>query len=231
MLPYSFSTRDTPRLGCAGKGARFAARLSGIRVFLPRSGLVQQFIQPDAASRHGLIQALERMTPQAQQLEKAARLAAVTQKVGFALWQLQELEDIAAQYFVLLVQAKKGMGLAEGNALVEKAQAKTFGATLHQIAKAGLISPEMEERFAKLLAERNWLVHRSRAESRSAIHAGEAMTILVDRLEAMADEALALLKYIGVETSSFGQQHGVSMQHVEKISKQLLAQWHAVDAL
>jgi len=171
------------------------------------------------------------MTTPTQQLEKAERLATVTQNVGFALWQLQELEGIAAQYFVLLVQAKKGMGLAEGNALVEKAQTKTFGTTLHQIAKAGLISPELEERFAKLLAERNWLVHRSRAESRSAIHAGEAMTILVGRLKAMADEALALLKYIGVETSSFVQKHGVSIQYVEKISKQLLEQWHATDAL
>jgi hypothetical protein len=171
------------------------------------------------------------MSTLAQQLENAERLGTVTQNVGFALWQLQELEGIAAQYFVLLAQAKKGMGLAEGNALVEKAQAKTFGTTLHQIAKAGLISPGLEERFAKLLAERNWLVHRSRAESRSAIHSDKAMTILVGRLEAMADEALALLKYIDVETSSFVQKHGVSMQYVEKVSKQLLEQWHAADAL
>lgn len=171
------------------------------------------------------------MTTLAQQLERADRLTTVTQNVGFALWQLQELEGVAAGYFVLLVQAKKGMGLAAGSALVEKAQAKTFGATLHQIAKAGLISPEMEGRFEKILAERNWLVHRSRAESRNAIHNAKAMAALVARLEAMADEALALLKHIGGETTSFVQQHGVSTDYVEQVSKQLLEQWHAADAL
>ncbi|KVW94234.1 hypothetical protein [Thiobacillus denitrificans] len=171
------------------------------------------------------------MTTLAQQLEKADRLATVTQGVGFALWQLQELEGVAAQHFVLLVQAKKGMGLAEGNALVEKAQTKTFGATLHQIAKAGLISPEMEKRFTKLLAERNWLVHRSRAESRNVIHNDSAMAALVGRLDAMAVEALALLKYIDAETGSFVRKHGVSMHYVEQVSKQLLEQWYAADAL
>lgn len=167
----------------------------------------------------------------AQQQERANRLATVTQSVGFALWQLQELEGVAAQYFVLLVQAKKGMGIAEGNVLVEKAQAKTFGATLHQITKAGLISSQLKGRFENILAERNWLVHRSRSESRNAIHNAKAMAALVARLEAMSDEALALLKHIDGETTAFVQQHGVSASYVAQVSKQLLEQWHAADAL
>jgi len=171
------------------------------------------------------------MTTLAQQLEKADRLAAVTRSIGFALWQLQELEGVAASYFVLLTQAKKGMGLAEGNALVEKAQGKTFGTTLHQIAKAGLVSPEIEERFTKLLSERNWLVHRSRADSRNVIHHDKAMAALLARLEVMADESLALLKLIDAETTAFVQKHGVPMDYVAQVSKQLLEQWHAADAL
>lgn len=174
---------------------------------------------------------LVRMSPLAKQLANADRLVAVTQSIGFALWQLQELEGVTAGYFVLIAQAKKGMGLAEGNALVEKAQGKTFGATLHQIGKAGLVSPEIEERFANLLAERNWLVHRSRADSRSAIYSDNAMSSLLARLEAMADESLALLKFIDAETTAFVQSHGVSMDYVAKVSKQLLEQWHAADAL
>ncbi|CAG4883093.1 conserved protein of unknown function [Georgfuchsia toluolica] len=171
------------------------------------------------------------MTTLAEQFEKADRLATVTQSIGFALWQLQELEGVTASYFVLLAQAKKGMGLAEGNDLVEKAQGKTFGTTLHQIAKAGLVSPEIEKRFTKLLSERNWLVHRSRADSRNVIHNGKAMVALLARLEAMADESLALLKFIDAETTAFVQKHGVSMDYVAQVSKQLLEQWHAADAL
>lgn len=171
------------------------------------------------------------MTTLAQQLEKADRLATVTQSIGFTLWQLQELEGATAEYFVLLAQANKGMGLAEGNALVEDALGKTFGVTLHQIAKAGLVSSEIEERFTKLLSERNWLVHRSRADSRNVIHNDNAMVALVARLEAMSSEALVLLQYIDAETTAFVQRHGVSMQYVEQVSKQLLEQWHAADAL
>ena len=171
------------------------------------------------------------MNSLAYQLEKADRLAAVSQSVGFALWQLQELEGVTAQYFVLLTQAKKGMGLSEGSVLVEKALAKTFGATLHQVTKAGLVPPEIEERFKKILAERNWLVHRSRADSRNAIHHEPVLNALILRLEGMADEALALLKYIAEETVSFGQKHGVSAQYVDRVSKQMLEQWHAADAL
>lgn len=171
------------------------------------------------------------MATLAHQFEKADRLSAITRSVGFALWQLQELEGAAATYFVLLSQAKKGMGLDEGNALVEKAQAKTFGATLHQIAKVGLISAEIEERFTKLLAERNWLVHRSRADSRNAIYHDHTTRVLIVRLEAIADEALALLKYVGAEITAFTQKQGVPSQYVERMSKQILEQWHAADAL
>lgn len=165
------------------------------------------------------------------QLMKADRLAAVSQSVGFALWQLQELEGVTAQYFVLLTQAKKGMGLSEGSVLVEKALAKTFGATLNQVTKAGLVPPEIEERFKKLLAERNWLVHRSRADSRDAIHHDSALNALILRLNGIADEALSLLKYIAEETVSFGQKHGISTQYVDRVSKQMLEQWHTADAL
>ena len=42
------------------------------------------------------------------QIQKAERLAAITQKVGFTLWQLQELEGATAVYFVLVAQARRG---------------------------------------------------------------------------------------------------------------------------
>ena len=47
----------------------------------------------------------------AGQLAMADRLAAITQQVGFALWQLQALEGATAQYYVLIAQAVRGMGV------------------------------------------------------------------------------------------------------------------------
>ena len=167
----------------------------------------------------------------AHQLEKADRLAAITQRIGFALWQIQELEGVSAQYFVLVVQAKKGMGLAAGNALEEKAKKKTFGETVHQITKAGLLSSELETRFTNLLSERNWLVHRSRADSRSAIHSDPEMQRLIVRLDEMAEESLSLLREIGALSEAQVKKHGVSEEHINEKAKELLEQWHASDAI
>jgi len=166
-----------------------------------------------------------------QQKEKADRLAAITQRIGFALWQIQELEGVTAQYFVLVVQAKKGMGLATGNALDEKAKKKTFGATIHQVSKAGLLSSELESRFTKLLSERNWLVHRSRADSRSAIHSALKMQRLVVRIDKMEEESLSLLREIGTLSEAHVKKHGVTEEYIDKKTKELLEQWHASDGI
>jgi uncharacterized protein YutE (UPF0331/DUF86 family) len=108
------------------------------------------------------------MEPFVHRLEAADRLNLILNRVGFALWQIQELESVAANYFVLLVQAEKGMGLEAGNLLIEKAKKKTFGTTVRRLAEAGLLTPQLERRLKDLLAERNWLVHGSREASRSA---------------------------------------------------------------
>jgi hypothetical protein len=52
--------------------------------------------------------------PFSYRLEAADRLDLILNRIGFALWQIQELESVAANYFVLLVQAQKGTGLEAG---------------------------------------------------------------------------------------------------------------------
>ena len=173
---------------------------------------------------------LGRMEDFARQLQMAERLSAITRQIGFSLWQLQELEGVSAQYFVLLAQAEKGMGIAAGRALVEKAQSKTFGTTIHQMAKSGLLTPELEVRFTNLLAERNWLIHKSRATSRSAIHSDSAMHELLLRVGAMAEESNRLLDEITVLVESFVRKHGITERHITETANRLLEQWHAADA-
>ncbi len=167
---------------------------------------------------------------QEQWLQRADRLADITQRVGFALWQLQELEGCAAQCFVLLAQAKQGMGVVAGEALVEKAQGKTFGATINQMAKASLLQPELAQRFSSLLAERNWLVHKSRADSRHVIHDHAATQALRGRLDAIADESLVLLKAIAKLAEDFVRRHGVSAEYIDRTAQQLLQQWQTSEA-
>lgn len=166
-----------------------------------------------------------------QRLAKADRLTAITQKIGFALWQLQELDGVAATCFILLAKAKKEMGLDAGIALVEKAQSKTFGVTVHQMVKAGLLSSELEARFLNLLSERNWLVHNSRASSRSAVHSDAATQNLVLRVDMIAEESLALMKKLLVLAEGHIKRHGVSAQNIDVEAQKLLDQWHASDEI
>ena len=54
-------------------------------------------------------------------------------------------------YFVLVAQARMGMGATAGNALVENAQSKTFGKTVSELGKASLLKPDIQQRFDSLL--------------------------------------------------------------------------------
>lgn len=161
-------------------------------------------------------------------LQKADRLAAITQHIGFAIWQLQELEGCAAQYYVLVAQAKPGMGAEAGNELLKKAQRKTFGMTIDSLAKANLLPAELGERFHRLLAERNWLVHNSRATNRNAIHDDHAAKRLVSRIGGIAEEAGSLLSEIGNLIETFVGKHGVRLKDIELAAASLLEEWHKV---
>ncbi len=161
-----------------------------------------------------------------QEMQRANRLNEITQRIGFALWQIQELESASAQYFVLLAQAKKGIREVAGNVLVEKAKKKTFGRTIDKITKQGLLSTELGNRFLNLLSERNWLVHRSRAENRNAIYSDIAMEKLICRIDDMATESLKLLKKIGSLSVAYVKNHGVTEDYIDKKSEELLKQWH-----
>lgn len=166
-----------------------------------------------------------------QRLAKADRLRAITQKVGFALWQLQELEGASASYFVLVVRASPGMGTEVGKALLDKAQGKTFGGTITQLAIAGCVPKEMEARFRSLLAERNWLVHSSRSSSRCAIHNDQDCLSLLGRLEEIADEAHALITEVGRESEAFVKRYGIMEEQIEAQAAEILRKWHGENAL
>lgn len=165
-----------------------------------------------------------------QWLENADRLEVITQRVGFALWQIQELEGAAAQFFVLVAQAKRGIGAEAGNVLLTKAQRNTFGATVHRIAEAGLIDADLEKRLRALLSERNWLVHKSRADSRNAVRGDVAAGKLVERIDAMAEESNAILTRIGELAEQHVLKHGVSRERIDEVAASLLDEWHAADS-
>ncbi len=158
-------------------------------------------------------------------LEKAKNLEKIAQAVGFATWQIQELEGASAQLYVLLVEAKKGMGHEAGQELVYSAQSKTFGATVNKLIRSKCLTSEVEEQFKKLLAERNWLVHNSRASSRNAVHDNQICEDLLDRIRSIANEALTLLKICSSIAISFASDNGITNKNIEELTNQQLKKY------
>jgi len=166
-----------------------------------------------------------------QRIQIANRLDLVTQQIGFVLWQIQDLEGVSAQYFVLVAKATRGMGETAGNALFDKAKKNTFGTTIRHISEHGLLSSDLERRFTHLLSERNWLVHRSRADSRDAVHSDVSMQKLLMRIDTMANETISLLKEIGSLSSNFVKEYGVTEEYINKKAEELLKQWHSSEKI
>ncbi|MDD4617052.1 MAG: hypothetical protein PHW76_08090 [Alphaproteobacteria bacterium] len=119
------------------------------------------------------------------------------------------------------------MGIREGATLINKAQSKTFGATVCELKKTGLLSANLEKRFEDLLKERNWLVHASRATSRNAVNNDASMHRLLVRVDSIADEATTLLKELEILAVQYVTEHGVSMQDIAAETDRLLDHWHA----
>lgn len=171
------------------------------------------------------------MDPIAAHFERAERLSEITQRIGFTLWQLQELEGVAATYFVLLAEVKPRMGREAGGILVAKAQGKTLGATIRQLQAAHLLSPELEQRFQKLLLERNWLVHSSRRDSRTAVQNDSSFGALLFRLDRIAEDALGLLSDVGGLLEKHVMSLGMSRQQIDMAAAALLRKWHEDEAI
>lgn len=162
-----------------------------------------------------------------QELVRAERLDQIAQRVGFAVWQIQELEGVAAQYYVLVAIAELGMGVEAGLALVEQAQSKTFGSTVNKLVKGNHLPEVTKERFSNLLAERNWLVHNSRSSSRNAIHHQELFQELLVRLDAITTQALELLHALSTLSEQFVRSKGISAEQIQANANQTLRSWHA----
>lgn len=165
------------------------------------------------------------MTSFDDQLAPGNRLAMITQEIGYALWQLQNLEETTAQYFVLLTQAKPQMGIEAGKILFEKASKKTFGTTIHALVKTECLSSEIKRRFIALLKERNWLVHSSLRDNRRAVHEDAAAQKLMTRLIEISDETLVLHKHIGHLIENYTKSCGVSTARIDKLTEELLNEW------
>lgn len=162
-------------------------------------------------------------------LVKADRLAAITQRIGFALWQLQELEWATTNYLVVRLRAKRGIGEEAGGTLLKSVGKRPFGSLLKELSDAGVLEPELAQKLQAVLKDRNWLVHRSRRENRAVLTSDEQCATLIAKLESISAEALSMLKQVGQLLERYVLESGVSKEFIDQESERLLVQWGIIE--
>jgi hypothetical protein len=161
--------------------------------------------------------------------DRSERLAALMQRVGFAIWQLQELETTVAAYLVIRVHAQPGIGVERGSALFTAAEGRTLGSLLTELAKSGGIEKELALKLRGVLEERNWLVHRGRRENRGMLANAKQYDSLVERLDALSDQSLELLKSLAADVERYVVDTGVSCDVIDAEADRLARSWGMLD--
>ena len=89
------------------------------------------------------------------QTHRNERLAMLMQSVGFAVWQLQELETSVATYLVIRIHANRGIGTVPGEQLIKKAEGRTLGSLVTELAKSGVIDGQLSVDLREILERKN----------------------------------------------------------------------------
>lgn len=154
-----------------------------------------------------------------------AAFATLMEHVGFAIWQLQELETAAATYLTVRIRAHRGIGIAHGEVMLKEAEGRTFGSLLTELAKSGLIEKTLALMLGEILEERNWLVHRARRENRALLANAQQYDSLIERLEALADRSSELLKLLATGMERYVLDTGVDHAAIDAEADRLARSW------
>ncbi|MEO6331690.1 MAG: hypothetical protein ABIP09_03935 [Gemmatimonadaceae bacterium] len=156
---------------------------------------------------------------------EANLLAALLQRVGYALWQAAECEDTLAHYVVVRLRSVKGIGEVAGLELLRQAQKRTFGSLLKELRGKGVVESDIDRRLVPLLEERNWLVHHAKRESRGALRDPPRFDALVSRLDRLAEEATSINSLLGARLEEFVIQAGADPSAIDREAAKLLSEW------
>src|SRR5436190_12837654 len=102
----------------------------------------------------------------------------LTSLVGYAVWQIQVLEQVLASYLIMVHQITTATARTEVETMFLKTAKHTLGQLFSAIRKTGGGSESLLPRLERFIVERNWLVHRSRHENRSDLYSPVKRTAL-----------------------------------------------------
>jgi hypothetical protein len=149
----------------------------------------------------------------------------LTSFVGYGIWQIQVLEQVLGSYLVMVHQITTDKARTEIETMFVKAAKHTLGQLFIAIRKTGGGPESLLPRLERFIVERNWLVHRSRQENRTDLYSPAKRTALRQRLCAIADEALSLMKAFQQATEDHLIGQGVTKTEIDARAKQIRKEW------
>lgn len=147
--------------------------------------------------------------------------------IAHALLQVQALEAALFTYLVLAQDDSPEQAGVKTTTLFDSGEARGLKHLMSELRDRGLPEGELDEKFWRVVNERNWLVHRSGYESQAALSVSQKTLLLLKRLEYMSDEAHALK----VQIEHLVQHHlsirGLSKQEIDKTTDETVGLWLA----
>ena len=151
--------------------------------------------------------------------------ANVMSEVGFAIWQIQILEQGLAYHLVLVHKASAKTARADVEAMFVKTEKQTLGRLLKTLRDDSLLASKILSRLESLVEERNWLVHRSRHENRTDLYSRAKRLALIRRIHAIADEALAISETLQQTTEDHLVAQGMPKSEMETRAAKIYRDW------
>jgi hypothetical protein len=142
---------------------------------------------------------------------------AVFQSIGKAIWHAQHFEGAISGFIVLCLKLPPSRDAAEIDEVVESLDKKTMGALIAELrcGRKNAATSEFEQRVYRLLDERNWLVHKSLQTNGNDIYDETKALTLIQRIEAFADECLALQTAFGEHVIVWMESQGFTREEID----------------
>jgi len=133
--------------------------------------------------------------------------------VGESVCAIQHLED-ALSYSIVLKMFKPKTK-SEAGKLLEKYQSYTLGQAIKFSKKENLYFEPLLKVLKELLADRNWLIHKSISHSRDKWDLNIGREKLIQRIKDITKRALEILQLIEEDLILFSEANGIDMSRVK----------------
>jgi hypothetical protein len=148
-------------------------------------------------------------------------------RLGHALRHAQALERTLVVYLALVFDMPPHAAGTEASQLLESRSSNFLLRLGEELRLEYAPGPELESRLREFLAERNWLVHRSRHHLEEELSLPAQAQALTNRLELLVDEAQYLNQKLARLLEHRLLQRGLSGAEIQSRTREVVERWAA----